>query len=107
MTIPKVVFRADGRLLYMSRSPIPGNKEGLFKISFRQVCVYSFPKDALKAFASQKNKTPFEAEEDIEILRFLEIGHEVRMIELSDSSVAVDTPEDLELVKKILENEFN
>jgi phosphoglycolate phosphatase-like HAD superfamily hydrolase len=43
-----------------------------------------------------------EQEEDIEILRFLELGYEVRMIELSKDSIAVDTQEDLELVRKII-----
>jgi 3-deoxy-manno-octulosonate cytidylyltransferase (CMP-KDO synthetase) len=31
LTIPKVVFRPDGRLLCMSRSSIPGNKKAAFK----------------------------------------------------------------------------
>ena len=30
LSIPKVVCRPDGRLLYMSRSPIPGNKKNSF-----------------------------------------------------------------------------
>lgn len=105
LTIPKVVFRPDGRLLYMSRSPIPGNKQGVFEKSWRQICVYAFPKKALEDFSSLKRKTVLEQEEDIEILRFLEMGYELRMIELSNDSIAVDTPEDLETVKKILTNE--
>lgn len=95
VSVPKVVFRPDGRLLYMSRSAIPGNKGETFVKGWRQVCIYAFPHDALKAFAACKTKTPLEAEEDIEILRFLELGYEVRMIGLSDVSVAVDNPEDL------------
>lgn len=102
LTIPKVVFRPDGRLLYMSRSSIPGNKNGDFKKSWRQICVYAFPKKALEDFSSVKHKSILEQEEDIEILRFLEIGYEVRMIELSNQSIAVDTPEDLEIVREIL-----
>ena len=105
LTIPKVVFRPDGRLLYMSRSSIPGNKNGIFQKSWRQICVYAFPKKALVEFSSLKEKTVLEQEEDIEILRFLEIGYEVRMIELSKDSIAVDTQEDLELVRKIIKNE--
>jgi 3-deoxy-manno-octulosonate cytidylyltransferase (CMP-KDO synthetase) len=102
LTIPKVVFRPDGRLLYMSRSPIPGNKNGVFEKSWRQICVYAFTKKALEDFSSLKRKTVLEQEEDIEILRFLELGYEVRMIELSKDSIAVDTQEDLELVRKII-----
>jgi 3-deoxy-manno-octulosonate cytidylyltransferase (CMP-KDO synthetase) len=102
LTIPKLVFRPDGRLLYMSRSPIPGNKENTFMKSWRQVCVYAFPKDALMAFASLKSKTMLESMEDLEILRFLEMGYEVRMIPLSKDSIAVDTPHDVEKVLKAL-----
>ena len=43
--------------------------------------------------------------EDIEILRFLELGYEVRMMELSKESVPVDHPEDLEKVLKKLNDE--
>lgn len=104
LSIPKLVFRPDGRLLYMSRSPIPGNKEAAFRKAWRQICVYAFPKNTLLEFASLRNKTTLENEEDIEILRFLELGHEVRMIELSSDSIAVDTPEDAEKVRGILKN---
>jgi 3-deoxy-manno-octulosonate cytidylyltransferase (CMP-KDO synthetase) len=102
LTIPKVVFRPDGRLLYISRSPIPGNKNNAFIRAWRQVCVYGFPKISLEEFAKRKRKTILEEEEDIEVLRFLELGYEVKMIPLSDESVAVDTAEDLEKVRKIV-----
>jgi 3-deoxy-manno-octulosonate cytidylyltransferase (CMP-KDO synthetase) len=98
-SVPKVVFRNDGRLLYMSRAAIPGNKSGEFISAYRQICVYAFPSDALEAFSKVKSKTYFENIEDIEILRFLELGYDVRMIELSTDSIAVDNPED---VKKVI-----
>ena len=104
VAIPKVVFRPDGRLLYMSRSAIPGNKSSRLHFSFRQVCAYAFPKSALLAFSAQKEKTPLEAEEDIEILRFLELGYEVRMLEMSTESIAVDHPEDIEKVIRKLDH---
>ncbi len=92
---PKAVLRPDGRLLYMSRAPIPTNKAHGFAQAWRQVCAYAFPRAALTAFTSSNGKTPLEAIEDIEILRFLELGWEVRMIPMSDTSVAVDNPEDV------------
>lgn len=104
LTIPKVVFRPDGRLLYMSRNPIPGNKTGKFVKSWRQICVYAFPYDALMNFAKKNKKTLLEQEEDIEILRFLELGYDVRMIKLSGDSIAVDTPEDVKKVNDKLKN---
>ncbi|MGG3564213.1 3-deoxy-manno-octulosonate cytidylyltransferase [Neobacillus rhizosphaerae] len=98
-SIPKVVFRPDGRLLFMSRSPIPSNKEQGFQKAWRQVCVYAFPREALKDFSSVSKKTNLESIEDIEILRFSELGWEVRMLELSSDSIAVDTPEDIQRVE--------
>jgi len=94
-TVPKVVFRPDGRLLYMSRAAIPTGKGLGFLGAHRQVCAYAFPKAALDAFSGSSQKTPLESVEDIEILRFLELGFEVRMIPMSDQSVAVDVPDDV------------
>lgn len=101
-SIPKVVFRPDGRLLYMSRAPIPGSKADDFQKAWRQICIYSFPKKSLYEFAAAGKKTILEDVEDIEILRFLEMGYEVRMIPLSDISIAVDNPEDVDKVIKRL-----
>ena len=100
--IPKVVTQMDGRLLYMSRAPIPTNKKFEFASAMKQVCIYAFPYDTLIAFGSLKEKTPLEKIEDLEILRLLECGYEVRMIEVSGSSVAVDTPKDLDKVRSII-----
>ena len=97
--IPKVVLRADGRLLYMSRGAVPNNKQDRFDFAFRQVCIYGFPNHLLQKFAGQAAKGAFEAIEDIEILRFLEMGEEVRMIPMSDASIAVDYPEDVDKVE--------
>lgn len=92
---PKVVLRPDGRLLYMSRATIPGTKSNEFVRGWRQVCLYAFPRESLAAFAACDSKTPLESLEDIEILRLLELGWEVRMLELSQDSIAVDNPEDV------------
>jgi len=97
-SVPKVVFREDKRLLYMSRATIPGNKKDAFSFGYRQVCIYAFPKSALTDFASRKDKSFFEKEEDIEILRFLEMGYDVQMVEMSSESIPIDNPEDVEKV---------
>ncbi len=100
--IPKVVFRKDGRLLYQSRAPIPTTKNKKFIKAWRQVCIYSFPYKLLKKFNSIKKKTSLEKIEDCELLRFLEIGYEIKMIKMSDKSIAVDTKKNLnEVIKKI------
>ena len=98
-SIPKVVFDKKGYLLYMSRAAIPSNKKLEFKKAWRQICAYSFPREALLKFSKAKSKTPIESLEDIEILRFLEEGYKVKMIKMSNKSLAVDNNEDLEKAK--------
>lgn len=106
-TIPKLVFREDFRLLYMSRAPIPGNKSERFVQGWKQICIYAFPVNALHAFASRKEKTLFENEEDIEILRFLEMGFDVKMRAMIGKSIAVDTPSDVTKVESCLSIDSN
>ena len=97
--IPKIVTRNDHTLMYISRSGIPTPKNDSFIPTMKQVCIYAFSNKHLKEFGVGKNKTKNEKIEDIEILRFLDLGYKVSMIEVSKSSIAVDTPEDL---KKVL-----
>lgn len=95
-TVPKVVFDRDQFLLYMSRAAIPGSKDGGFTFAYRQVCAYAFPASALDLLTKNPAKTPLEEPEDIEILRFLELGLKVKMVEMSERSIPVDHPEDVE-----------
>lgn len=99
--IPKVVFRKDGRLLYQSRAPIPTTKNFKFIKAWRQVCIYSIPYEALKKFAMKK-KTPLEEIEDCELLRFLELGYDIKLIKMSNNSISVDTKSNLLEVRKII-----
>lgn len=100
--IPKLVFRKDRRLLYQSRAPIPTTKNKKFIKSWRQVCIYSLPHKPLMEFSITKKKTPLESIEDCELLRFLELGYEVKMIKMSDKSISVDTKESLKEVRRII-----
>ena len=100
--IPKVVFREDGQLLYASRVGIPSTKNMSYVFAYKQVCIYAFSKQALSDFANVSRKTVLEEVEDIEILRFLELGYNVQMVEVSDTSLAVDVPEDVDKVREIL-----
>jgi 3-deoxy-manno-octulosonate cytidylyltransferase (CMP-KDO synthetase) len=104
LTIPKMVISDKGYLMYSSRNAIPVNKLNIFipKMANKQVCIYSFPKELLSHFGSGVDKSPNERIEDIEIIRFLELGISVRMIECFGNSVAVDTLDDLERVRKII-----
>tara|TARA_Y100000816_G_C26033186_1_gene540941 strand:- start:171 stop:887 length:717 start_codon:yes stop_codon:yes gene_type:complete len=100
--IPKVVFDKKSMLLYMSRSPIPANKKREMKNAFRQICIYCYSKKELSKFTRHKVKSPLEKIEDIEILRFLEIGSKVKMLRLSDRSISVDIKADVKKVEKQL-----
>lgn len=101
--IPKVVTNNEGSLLYISRAGIPANKTGSSVPIMKQVCIYAFPKNHLEKYGLGKNKTKLESFEDIEILRLIELGYEVKMLELNSTSLAVDTPEDLKKVLSILD----
>ena len=100
--VPKVVTDHNNKLLYMSRASIPTDKKHKFHKAMKQVCIYSFPKKMLEIYGNKRNKSKNELIEDIEILRFNDLGYDVQMIKLSESSIAVDTPSDLKKVKHIL-----
>ncbi|HEY4199913.1 MAG TPA: 3-deoxy-manno-octulosonate cytidylyltransferase [Devosiaceae bacterium] len=101
-SIPKAVFRQDKRLLYVSRASIPAPKSLEYRRAWRPVWIYGFSPAALKAYAGNGGKTTIEAIEDNEIIRFLELGYEVHLVEMSSESIAVDTPEDVAEVERAL-----
>ena len=76
--------------MYMSRATVPANKKFTFEKAWKKVCIYAFLKHCLDAFSSHEK--PLEAIEDIEVLRFLELGYSVQMIPLSGDGIAVDVP---------------
>ena len=106
-TVPKVVCDSGGRLLYISRSGIPGRKEVAERDGSvsdeleRQVCIYGFEMQHLTHYGVGKTKSKLESSEDIEILRLLESGQEVVMVDAHETEIAVDTPDDLEKLKRI------
>lgn len=91
----KLIFSAARELIYIGRAAVPASKSGAFQGGWRQICLHAYPRDALRAFAATGGKTPLEAIEDHEMLRFLELGLKVHVIEMSDRSVPVDRPEDV------------
>jgi len=93
----KVVTNYENDLIYMSRSPIPATKVGLSDNTYKQVCIYAFTKQQLEKFYKMK-KTLLELDEDIDILRFLEMGINVKMIETFGTTQAVDVPQDVDKV---------
>lgn len=109
INIPKVVTDETGRLVYMSRSVVPGFKDvkdspDQYK---KQVCIYAFTRDELEAFLCFGRKSRLEQTEDIEILRFLELDVEVKLVETTSGSLAVDVPADLSAVEFELNKKLN
>ena len=102
--IPKVVFNENSQMLYMSRHLIPGSKSEKIKPPhyFKQVCIYAFNKNELLDFANFGRKGTIEYYEDIEILRFLDIGSKIRVVETMGSSLSVDVPEDVKKVEEAI-----
>ena len=101
--LPKVAITEDNNLIYISRSIIPQSKKDLSNFVFKkQVCIYAFSRNDLKQFLSYGRKSEIEKIEDIEILRFFELGINIKMYEASKSSLAVDIPEDVQLVEQEL-----
>lgn len=105
VNIPKVVTSEAGRLLYMSRLPVPGFKSPAAapRRYMKQVCIYAFDRAQLGAFAGLSRKSAVEACEDIEILRFLDLGFAVQMVETSDRSCAVDVPADVARAERMID----
>jgi len=101
--VVKVAVTKHGFAMYFSRSPIPYIKSGDLKstIVYRHVGLYVYKKHALLDFASN-HSTPFEISEGLEQLRFLENGYRMKVVETKHRSIGVDTPEDLENVKKMI-----
>ena len=81
----------------MSRHLLPGTKTKEFVPPnyYKQVCIYAFSKKELNDYAEFGRKGTLELYEDIEILRFLDIGLNIRVIETKSVSLAVDVPEDV------------
>jgi len=108
----KVVMGVNGDALYFSRAPIPATDFARDLASgacarppvFKQVCVIPFRRDALREFA-RLPPTPLERAESIDMLRAIEHGHGVRLVETEEDTHAVDTPEDLRLVEGLMRDD--
>jgi len=97
----KMVMGLNDNLICASRNPIPVEKSGNAPICKKQVCIYVYNKEELRLFGEQ-GTTPLEDVEEVDILRFLEMGISVKIINVSGDSHAVDIPEDIEIVEQLL-----
>lgn len=99
--VVKVILSKANNAIAFSRSPIP---YGLHQkpTYLRQLGLYAFKRAALTTF-TKREQGPLEMCEAVEMLRFIENGDTVRMVEVEESGLAVDTPEDLHLANKYFE----
>ena len=95
--VVKVVVDRHGDALYFSRSKIPYCRED--GLCFKHIGLYAFRREFLLSFAAL-SQTPLERAESLEQLRVIEHGYRIRAIETRFESVEVDTPEDLERVRR-------
>lgn len=102
----KVVANVDGDAIYFSRAPVTTiDFTQVERLPvFKQVCVIPFRNDFLRKFASLP-PTPLEQAESIDMLRVIEHGGRVRLVETEVDTHAVDTPADLRLVETLMRDD--
>jgi 3-deoxy-manno-octulosonate cytidylyltransferase (CMP-KDO synthetase) len=114
--VVKIVVDGEDRAIYFSRSPVPYPREAVRKHGsieaalrndpellnqFRKhTGLYVYRKDVLLAL-SRWPQSALERAESLEQLRALEHGVRIKVVEAATQSIGVDTPEDLERVRKI------
>jgi 3-deoxy-manno-octulosonate cytidylyltransferase (CMP-KDO synthetase) len=117
--VVKAVFNEGGYALYFSRASVPYHREmfgpealkrkgieslqtgapGFFM--FKHIGIYAYRTDILKRF-TELPASRLEETEKLEQLRALENGMSIKVIETAYETIGVDTPTDLERVKKCL-----
>lgn len=90
----KVVVDIDRKALLFSRSRIPFSRDFQDAIYYRHIGVYAFRLQSLLEFYHSP-VTPLEKAERIECLRYLEMGKNIKMVEVSHMGTGIDTPQDL------------
>lgn len=104
--VVKVVTDKEGFALYFSRAPIPHPRDGAegadAPLGYRHVGIYAYRREFLLKFARMR---PAELEriEKLEQLRALANGYRIRVAEVDEPSIEVDTPADLEKAEAYLQ----
>lgn len=105
---PKVVIDTNGRAIYFSRSPIPfirNGEPGVWAekhLFYKHIGIYGYRTDALKAI-TKLPPSSLEIAESLEQLRWIENGFYIQTKVTNSETVAIDTPEDLLKLNKLLE----
>ena len=96
----KLVKSKENKAIYFSRKAIPFQKNTLKNV-YKQVCAIPFKRNFLLKYLKLKS-TPLEKLESIDMLRVIEYGYAVNLIEVSGKIQSVDTPKDLKRVEKLI-----
>lgn len=100
--VVKVVADLRGYALYFSREAIPSLKKYKGKAKmYKQVPIIPFRRDYLIEY-NQLEQTPLEVIESVDMLRVLENGSRVLMVESQHITFGVDTIEDLQKVERFM-----
>jgi len=101
--VVKVVVDRDDFALYFSRAPIPHARaaDRHAALGYKHIGLYVYRREVLVRLAALP-PTPLERAEVLEQLRALEHGYRIKAVETEWDSVGVDTPEDLERVRRLL-----
>lgn len=104
--IVKVVRAQNGRALYFSRSLIPYPRRQTGCVVYEHLGIYAFTREFLLKFVDLP-PTPLMETESLEQLRILEHGYTMTVIltKYPSQGPNVNTPEDVEKLRRILENE--
>jgi 3-deoxy-manno-octulosonate cytidylyltransferase (CMP-KDO synthetase) len=116
--VVKVVTNDAGYAVYFSRSPVPYPREtirrypspekalfkepGILSLFRKHTGLYVYRREYLLALAKMP-QTRLEKIEMLEQLRAVENGAKIKVVEVSEASRGVDTPEDFEEVKRLIE----
>ena len=107
--VVKAVVDKKGYAIYFSRSPIPyarDNSEARrtpnIELYYKHIGLYAYTKDFLFTYTNLP-LSKLEHAEKLELLRALEHGFKIKTVETEFDTVGIDTPEDLEKFKNILE----
>ncbi|WP_010602968.1 3-deoxy-manno-octulosonate cytidylyltransferase, partial [Pedobacter agri] len=105
---PKVVIDINGRAMYFSRSPIPFIRNGEPGVwaekhkFYKHIGIYGYRTESLKAI-TKLPPSALEIAESLEQLRWIENGFYIQTKVTDLETVAIDTPEDLLKLNKLLE----
>lgn len=103
-SVVKVVTGHHGEALYFSRAPIPYPRNESSAEYKKHVGIYAYRPELLRRYGSIPQPMEEKAE-SLEQLRLLHAGVHIHCFEVEPTGPGVDTPEDLEEVRRIVRGE--